>query len=108
MVHAQGADHWKTLLTQVSYEMLEPTLPSHDDLKKIKVPTLIIWGDRDQYLPVEDALELYRLLPNAELAVLPNADHSISRTRVEQFANLVKEFLLRHTTLIKQDNEDAG
>jgi pimeloyl-ACP methyl ester carboxylesterase len=105
IVHSQSSDHWKTLLTQISHEMLEPTLPSHDDLKKIEAPTLIIWGDRDQFLPVEDALELYRLLPNAELAVLPNVDHSISRTRVVQFANLTKDFLLRHTASVQQDSQ---
>jgi len=102
IAHSQSPEHWKTLLTQISYEILEPTLPSHDDLKKITAPTLIIWGDRDQYLPVEDAIELYRLLPNAELAVLPNADHSISRTRVEQFANYARDFLLRHIASAEQ------
>jgi pimeloyl-ACP methyl ester carboxylesterase len=95
IVHTQSPDHWKSLLSQISHEMLEPTLPSHDDLKKITAPTLIIWGDRDQFLPVEDAIELYRLIPNGELAVLPNTDHSLSRSRVEQFANLAKDFLLR-------------
>lgn len=105
MLHSQGHDYWKTLLAQLSYEMLEPTLPSHDDLKKITAPTLIVWGDRDQFLPVEDALELYRLLPNAELAVLPNTDHSLSRTKVEQFANLAKDFLLRHAASAQQDGQ---
>ncbi len=105
--HSQNPDHWKTLLTQISHEMMEPTLPSRDDLKKITIPILSIWGDRDEFLPVEDAIELYRLIPNAELAVLPNADHSISRTRVEQFANLAKDFLLRHIASVEQ-NSQAG
>ena len=105
ILHSQGPDHWKTLLAQLSYEMLEPTLPSHDDLKTITTPTLIIWGDRDQLLPVEDAIELYRLLPSAELAILPNTDHSLSRTRVEQFANFAKDFLLRHTASTSQDGK---
>jgi pimeloyl-ACP methyl ester carboxylesterase len=107
ITHSQSPEHWKTLLTQISNEMLEPTLPSHDDLKKITTPTLIIWGDRDQYLPVEDAIELYRLLPNAELTVLPNTNHSLSVTRIEQFANNAKEFLLRHTASVEQ-NSQAG
>ena len=104
MAHSQGHEHWKTLLAQLSYEMLKPTLPSHDDLKKITAPTLIIWGDRDQFLPVEDALELYRLLPNAELAVLPNTDHSLTRTKVEQFSQYAKDFLLRHMASTSQDS----
>jgi len=107
MIHSQGPDHWKTILLQLSYEMMEPTLPSHEELKKITTPTLIIWGDRDQLLPIENAIELYRLMPNAELAVLPSGDHSITRTKVEQFANLVKEFLLRHTASIPE-NSQAG
>jgi pimeloyl-ACP methyl ester carboxylesterase len=74
--------------------MINPTLPAEDDLKQISVPTLIIWGDRDQFLPVEDAVELYRLIPNSQLAVLPNANHFVTRTKVMLFAELVKEFVL--------------
>ena len=74
--------------------MINPTLPADDDIKQIAVPTLIIWGDRDQFLPVDDAVELYRLVPNAQLAVVPNADHFVTRTNVKLFAELVKEFAL--------------
>ena len=92
--HNQSPSHWKELLTQVSFEMINPTLPAEDDLKQISVPTLIIRGDRDQFLPVDDAVELYRLVPNAQLAVVPNADHFVTRTNVKLFAELVKEFAL--------------
>jgi pimeloyl-ACP methyl ester carboxylesterase len=73
--------------------MYNPNLPSEDDLKKIKAPTLIVWGDRDQFLPVENAVEMYQLIPNAQLAVIPNADHFVTRSRVDLFSSLVKEFL---------------
>jgi len=92
--HVQSPLHWKELITQVSFEMINPTLPAEDDLRHISVPTLIIWGDRDQFLPVEDAVELYRLIPNAQLAVVPNADHFVTRTNARSFAELVKEFAL--------------
>ena len=90
--HNQSPSHWKDLAAQLSYEMYDPILPSEDDLKNIKVPTLIVWGDRDQFLPVENAVELYHLIPNAQLAVIPNADHFVTRTRIALFAGLVKEF----------------
>jgi pimeloyl-ACP methyl ester carboxylesterase len=105
--HSQGPDHWKTLFTQLSHEMMEPTLPSLDDLRKITAPTLIILGDRDQFIPIEYAVELYQLIPNAELAVVPNADHFVL-TNGDLFANLVVEFLLRHTASAKLDSEGAG
>jgi pimeloyl-ACP methyl ester carboxylesterase len=92
--HNQSPSHWKELLRQMSFEMINPTLPVEDDLKQISIPTLIIWGDQDQFLPVEDAVELYRLIPNAQLAVVPNANHFVTRTHVLLFAELVKEFLL--------------
>src|SRR3989304_3009444 len=53
--HIQSPLHWKELVAQLSFEMINPTLPSKDDLKRVTVPTLIVWGDRDQFLPVEDA-----------------------------------------------------
>lgn len=92
--HVQSPLHWKELVTQLSFEMINPTLPAEDDIKQITTPTLIIWGDRDQFLPVEDAVELYRLIPTAQLAVVPNADHFVTRTKVMLFAELVKGFVL--------------
>jgi pimeloyl-ACP methyl ester carboxylesterase len=91
--HVQSPSHWKELITQLSFGMLNPPLPTDDNLKRITVPTLIVWGDRDQFLPIENAVELYRLIPNAQLAVVPNADHFVSRTKVRLFAEFVKEFV---------------
>ena len=59
---------------------------------------LILIGDRDQFIPVEDVVAMYRLIPNAELAVVPNADHSFPRTNVKMFADTVLEFLKRHNS----------
>jgi pimeloyl-ACP methyl ester carboxylesterase len=44
-----------------------------DDIRTIQAPTLIIIGDQDIVRP-EHAVEMYRLLPNARLAILPG-DH---------------------------------
>jgi pimeloyl-ACP methyl ester carboxylesterase len=96
--HVQSPSHWKELVTQLSFGMLNPTLPAGDDLKRITVPTLIVWGDRDQFLPIENAVELYRLIPNAQFAVVPNADHFVSRTKVRLFAEFVKEFVSSQQT----------
>jgi pimeloyl-ACP methyl ester carboxylesterase len=58
---------------------------------------LILIGDGDQFIPVEDAAAMYRLIPNAELAVAPNADHSLPRTKIDMFADIVMEFLIRNS-----------
>ena len=50
-------------------------LPS-EMMGRIKTPTMIVVGDRDEIAPVEIATELYRKLPNAQLWVVPNTGHS--------------------------------
>ncbi len=44
-------------------------------LSAITARTLIVHGDRDPLYPVELAVELFRAIPNAALAVVPNGGH---------------------------------
>lgn len=43
--------------------------------KNITCPALLIVGDRDEFVEVEDNVALYRALPNSELLVVPHTDH---------------------------------
>lgn len=45
------------------------------DLGRIACPALVVWGDRDPYLPTRFAEAYARALPNAELAVFAGAGH---------------------------------
>jgi len=46
-------------------------------LGTISAETLIVHGDRDEYFPVEIALEMYRAIPDSYLWVPPNANHAL-------------------------------
>jgi 2-hydroxymuconate-semialdehyde hydrolase len=70
-------------------------LPEPDDLRRIQTPTLIVHGDHDHFFPVEVAVELYRLLPDAELCVLPHTDHGPHGEHPEWFSAIVLDFLAR-------------
>ena len=48
-------------------------------LKELTVPTLLIWGKRDLYLPVAHALAAYQLIPDCRLQVWDNCGHSPCR-----------------------------
>ena len=61
--------------------------------KKINVPTLLIWGDRDTEAPVEDAKELEKIIPDAGLIVLPNSTHYAYLENLPQFINILNNFL---------------
>lgn len=63
-------------------------------LQTIRLPTLLIVGDRD-IVRVEHAAQMQQLLPDARLAVLPATDHLVMTERAAEVAAMVEEFLLR-------------
>ncbi len=63
-----------------------------DELRRLTVPTLLIWGDRDPVGGVEVAHAAARLLPHADLQVLP-AGHVPWLGQPNQVAELVTNFV---------------
>jgi pimeloyl-ACP methyl ester carboxylesterase len=62
-----------------------------DDLRRIAVPTLMIWGDRDPVVPIDDARAAAQLIPDARLEVLP-AGHVPHLGHPERVAKLLTSF----------------
>jgi non-heme chloroperoxidase len=57
----------------------------HDDLKKVDVPMLVIQGDDDQIVPLDDSGRLtVEIVHDAELKVYPGAPHGLFATHTEQ------------------------
>ena len=56
---------------------------------------LLLTGDRDG-VATEESIELFHLLPHAELAVAPASDHSFIDAKAGLFDALVLDFLVRH------------
>jgi pimeloyl-ACP methyl ester carboxylesterase len=44
-------------------------------LADVRVPTTIIWGERDRLLPLTCALELHHGITSSELVLLPRVGH---------------------------------
>ena len=56
----------------------------NDDLKKVDIQTLVIHGDDDQIVPIDDAGRLTaRIVKGAELKVYPGAPHGLSATHTD-------------------------
>ena len=65
-------------------------------LSAITARTLIVHGDRDPLYPVELAVELFRAIPNAALAVVPNGGHGpIFGEQAAPFIRTAAAFLRR-------------
>ena len=94
---SQGAEYWKELLIGISKLWFTPFKYDDEALVNIQDPILFVIGDKDDIIPVETAVALYRMVPNSDIAVIPNADHYIPRTHVKEFSSLVLEFIKRYS-----------
>lgn len=56
-----------------------------EDLKKFDIPTLILHGDDDQIVPIDDSAKLsYKIIKNANLKIYKGAPHGMCSTHKDQ------------------------
>jgi pimeloyl-ACP methyl ester carboxylesterase len=89
---APDPKHLPTLFAKVKKMSLEFKGFAREDMKSIKAPVLITIGDRDFMRP-EHAVAMYRLIPNAQLAVFPGADHFLIHQAPEKLLPTIAAFL---------------
>jgi pimeloyl-ACP methyl ester carboxylesterase len=63
------------------------------DLRAVTAPVLILWGASDRWLRPAQGERLAARLPDARLAVVPEAGHLLPEERPEEFCALVEAFL---------------
>jgi 3-oxoadipate enol-lactonase len=95
-----GPDAWVNVTRKVA-AAFDPATTDHahdlGDLATITQPTLLITGDRDNVVPLEDMVAMYRAIPNAALWVLPHATHFMGTEgwRRDSFEQEILRFLRR-------------
>lgn len=67
-----------------------------NDLHKIQVPTLLIWGLNDTITPPHVAHEFHRLIGQSELHFIDHCCHAPMMERPDEFNFLLKNFLLKN------------
>ena len=74
------------LVTSINLEMTE-------DIKKIKCPTLLIWGDKDTAVPIKRAYELKELIKDSNLVVYKGATHYAYLEKRDEVIKEIKSFI---------------
>ena len=64
-----------------------------EKLKSIKIPTLLIWGAKDNWIPLDNGKRMDSLLPNSKLVVLENSGHVPMEENPEESLAVLKDFL---------------
>jgi len=86
LAETHAPNDWKEVLRRTADMLLEmgkdnPLTP--DDHKEIKTASLILLGDRDKMVSVEETIAVYRNLPNAQLGILPGTSHPVEKVDAE-------------------------
>ncbi|ODT35206.1 MAG: alpha/beta hydrolase [Niabella sp. SCN 42-15] len=70
-----------------------------EDLNKIKIPALLIWGKNDNVTPPFVAEEFHKLLPNSELHFIDKCGHAPMMEVPDEFNKILFNFLQKHASL---------
>ncbi len=62
-------------------------------LQSIKVPTLLIWGEKDAFIPVSNAQDYLKAMPQATLVTLPGVGHVLHEEAPKASVQAVLDFL---------------
>jgi pimeloyl-ACP methyl ester carboxylesterase len=76
-----------------SFGFRRSTRLTADELRRLTMPTLLVWGDHDPVGSLDAAQSLARLIPHAKLEVLP-AGHVPYLGHPERVSQLVSAFVL--------------
>ncbi len=69
------------------------TYPIRERLPEIACPVLIVWGTKDHLVPVKDAHEFERLIPDSRKVIYEDTGHVPQMERPEAFNQLVQDFI---------------
>lgn len=86
---------WKMLLNQTAEFMTDLGQMDYlhsDKLSRQSVRSCIAVGDRDKMVTLDETLQVFKALPDAQLAVLPDTPHPFERMNMSKVAQLVNAF----------------
>lgn len=95
--------YMKTKIGSTDYKNATPTMRTvlvnvvNEDLteylKKIEVPTLLIWGSNDTAVPVEDAKYAESIMKDAGLIIYEGCSHYAYLENIQKTINILNSFL---------------
>lgn len=102
---ASDSDYWPKIWTKIASIKWEGF--SDKQLASLNVPVLIAVGDHD-FVRVEHAAEAAKRIPNAELAVIPDAGHFVLFSEPDRVIPVIKHFLEKPAKRLPLANAEVG
>jgi len=70
---------------------------SPDELKTIKIPTLLIGAEQDIIAPVKEMMTIYESVSGCEFITIPQAGHGAYLEKTNEFVTIVTGFVFKHS-----------
>src|SRR5215510_893028 len=67
--------------------------PVYEELKQLRIKTLLLWGCNDRGVSGERGLEWFRSIPGAEFHLFDKCAHWVQWDRADRFNRIVADFL---------------
>jgi pimeloyl-ACP methyl ester carboxylesterase len=67
--------------------------PVYDEMSKLRVKALLLWGNNDAGVSVERGLELFQRIPGAEFHLFDRCAHWVQWDQADRFNRLVSDFI---------------
>jgi len=62
-------------------------------LQSLKMPVLLVWGEKDAFIPVGNAQDYLKAMPQAKLVTLPGVGHVLHEEAPQASVQAVLDFL---------------
>lgn len=98
----QGEGAWRRLLPAIAADVAEQELLSSVELRQARVPTLLVYGDRDIFVPVDHAAAIHRQLPDSRLFIAPDCPHQVMVRQPKLFNEAAGNFYRSTENLARQ------
>jgi pimeloyl-ACP methyl ester carboxylesterase len=69
-------------------------------LQSLKMPVLLVWGEKDAFIPISNAQDYLKVIPQATLVSIPNAGHVVHEEAPMVSVQAVQAFLAKFKTVI--------
>jgi pimeloyl-ACP methyl ester carboxylesterase len=78
----------KSLLLQLGND----SVIKETDYGSLSLPVLVMLGDRDKMVSLEETVNVYKNIPKAQLCILPGTPHPIEQSDMPVLASFIRRF----------------
>lgn len=78
---------------EVWLDLIKSSSPALENISKIKLPSLLIWGENDSWVPLEEGKKLNKELSNSQLKIIKDSYHMPMVTDYKKVNKYIKNFI---------------